>query len=88
MINNNDTDLLLPLKGGLMILHRKIHSIYVNVLQGVHFHLEFLTGNDSSCQNKYQTSLLSLWPIGMLIMSNKALALEGSQLQPERVKVK
>lgn len=69
--------------------------VFVNVLQGVHFHLKFLTGIDSSCQNKFLTSLLSLWPMRMLIMSQKmlimsqkALALERKQRQPERVKVK
>lgn len=51
--------------------------VYVNILRGVHFHLRFLTGSDSSCQNKFPTSLLSLWPLKMLIKPQKALALNG-----------
>jgi len=53
--------------------------VYVNILQGVHFHLKFLTGSDSSCQNKFLISLLSLWPMSMLIKSQKALVPSGRQ---------
>lgn len=61
-----------------MMLHGAtfIVSMLIFYEWGVHFNFQFLTGSDSSCQNKFQISLLSLGPMRVLIMLKKAQTLE------------